>query len=131
MNQDKRVSLMAAVEIIDVVLYMLDEGVDGFEERTHQSLSRVINHVRTDEYHKLQNMRKHEGKNASTDKQIELSVHCLMLLDEALQAHEDTDYPKLRSLLERAQVTEVPPKRAKDSVARKKTSTKGLRKRAG
>ncbi|QDF16024.1 hypothetical protein H3N89_gp59 [Microbacterium phage MonChoix] len=121
MNADKRAHLLTMVEVIQLVL---DTAQADVYERTHDALRVAIHSVRTDEYHKLQNMRKHEGKNASTDKQIELSIHCLFELDAAVQCHEDLDYIGLKRHLERASLTEVP---AAKPV--KKKSTTGLRKR--
>ncbi|AUX82896.1 hypothetical protein PBI_HAMLET_60 [Microbacterium phage Hamlet] len=126
MNQDKRMLLLAAVEIIDMVL---DMDTPEIYQRTHDRVTQTVHHARTDEYHKLQNMRKHEGKNASTDLQIELSIHCLMELDAAVAALEIDDWRGLKKHLLAATVSTVPPKRAKASVATKKKSTTGLRKR--
>lgn len=122
MNADKRAHLLTMIEVIELVL---DAQQPDVYERTHDALRVAIHTVRTDEYHKLQNMRKHAGRNASTDKQIELSIHCLFELDAAVEAHEELDYIGLKRHLLAASVTEVPAKPVK------KTSKKGLRKRSG
>ncbi|URC17918.1 hypothetical protein SEA_ENDOR_62 [Microbacterium phage Endor] len=122
MNADKRAHLLTMVEVIDLVL---DTAKADVYERTHDALRVAIHAVRTDEYHKLQNMRKHEGKNASTDKQIQLSIHCLFELDAAVQCHEDLDYIGLKRHIEAAAVTDVPAKPVK------KKSKAGLRRRSG
>jgi len=122
-NADKRAHLLTMIEVIDLVL---DAQTPDVEERTHDALRVAIHAIRTDEYHKLQNMRKHAGKNASTDRQIELSIHCLMELDAAVEAHEDLDYIGLKRHLLASSVTDVP---AAKPV--KKSSKKGLRSRTG
>jgi hypothetical protein len=118
--------LLAAVEIVDLVL---DMPTPEIYERTHSRVVQTVHHARTDEYHKLQKMRPHAGKNASTDKQIELSVFCLMELDAAVEALDVDDWIGLKRHLLAATADVAPPKPTRSSVARKKKSTTGLRKR--
>lgn len=87
------------------------------DERSHVALTDAIHVMQNQEYWQLNNQERHEGKNASTDKQIAISKIALPALERAVQALRADDYSGVLISLELAVNTdgEATPSRRKKS----------------
>lgn len=90
-------------------------GIIGDE--AHLAITDTLVHMRQEEYHQLRAQEKHEGKNATTDKQIAICRVALPALEEAVKAWNKDDFEtvitKLRVAISTDGVVPTPPKKTK------------------
>lgn len=92
MNADRRITGR-------VLLELLNEGsVNGeVSDQAHEVIGEALVSLQKSEYHQLRSQEKHEGKNASTDKQIAICRVALPALEEAVHAYNRDDWDTIVS----------------------------------
>lgn len=87
MNVDRRAAGKVLIEL-------LNEGsINGeISDEAHEVIGETLVHLQKSEYHQLRTQEKHEGKNASTDKQIAICRVALPALEEAVHAYNSDDF---------------------------------------
>lgn len=118
MNQDRRHIAEMCIELIEV---SAEHG--EISDKAHATLVKSVKHLAAQEYWQLKGQERHEGKNASTDKQLAVCRVALPALEAAGKALESDDWDTVISQLKLAISTD-------GSVAKavKKTSKQRLRK---
>jgi hypothetical protein len=77
-----------------VLIALLEEGHENGEisDETHETIGEVLAHLERSEYHQERTQSKHEGKNATTDKQLAICRVALPALASATAAYNQDDF---------------------------------------
>lgn len=108
MNGDRRL-------IGKVIIALLNEGsVTGeISDDTHEVLGETLTELHKSEYHQLRAQEKHEGKNASTDKQIAICRVAMPALESAVYSYNNDDFVGIVEYLKVAITTDGTPPKAR------------------
>lgn len=87
MNADRR---QAGAITLALLLECAHSGTIGDE--AHIAITNSLHHLQRQEFHQLRAQEKHEGKNASTDKQLAICRVALPALEEAVRAWDNDDF---------------------------------------
>lgn len=104
MNKDRR---QLGHTSLALLLECAHSGTIGDE--AHLAITDALTHMQREEFHQLRAQEKHEGKNATTDKQIAISREALPALESAVKAWNNDDFELVITHLKRAVETDGTP----------------------
>jgi hypothetical protein len=100
-NVDRRATGAVCIALLKECL-----AIGEMDDTSHVALSDAVRTMQNQEHWQLKNQEKHEGKNASTDKQIAISRVALPALEAAVQALKEDDYRTVLAKVELAITTD-------------------------